>query len=363
LKAAPHPQEADRIHALRAYEILDTDREKDFDDIVQLASQLCGVPISVVNLIDADRQWFKAEVGLGLRETPLDTSLCAHVILGDDFVEIPDTRSDDRMADNPLVLGEPGLRFYAGALLRAENGLPIGTLCVLGHEPNTLTPLQRDTLRVLARQVMVQLDLRLALRQADILRREVDHRVKNSLQSLSSIARIKARHATSPDASDAFLQMDRRIATLSLLHEQLYKTDSGAHVDLGAYLQNLAAHLSDIAPPHVQVLCDAVALPVISKAAALIGTLVNECAANAFKHAFPDGRAGEVRVALRRANPDQAVLEMSDSGIGMPSCPPEAKGLGMKIIIAIAGQLGADIAFDEVAVGSLIRFTFPVAQI
>lgn len=362
MKADTHPLETDRLRALQGYEILDTDREKDFDDIVQLASQLCGVPISVINLIDAERQWFKAEIGLGVRETPLDTSICAHVILQDDLVEITDTRRDPRMADNPLVQGDPGLQFYAGVLLRAGNGLPIGTLCVLDYVPNQLTPLQRDTLRVLARQVMVQLDLRLSLRQADILRREVDHRVKNSLQSLSSLARLQGRHAREPGASAAFAQMEARIDTLALLHEQLYKTDSGAHVDLGAYLHNLATSLSSLAPPHVRMLCDAPALTVSSKTATLVGTLVNECTANAFKHAFPDGRPGNVRFALRMTEPGIAVLEVSDDGIGMPpDGPAEGAGLGMKIIAAIAGQLSATIAFDHGQTGTLTRFTFPVS--
>jgi GAF domain-containing protein len=98
MKAEHHPLEPARLAALRAYDILDTPRESDFDDIVMLASRICGTPISVINLIDETRQWFKAETGLGVRETPLDTSICAHVILEKDFVEISDTLADVRMA-------------------------------------------------------------------------------------------------------------------------------------------------------------------------------------------------------------------------------------------------------------------------
>ena len=189
MEAAPHPQQSARLAALHSYEVLDTDPEQDFDDIVNLAAATCGTAISVVNFIDAERQWFKAETGLGVRETPLATSICSHVILEKDFVEIHDTLDDPRMKDNPLCCGDPGFRFYAGALLKTEEGLPLGTLCVLDHHPRELTALQRDTLRVLARQVMAILEARKALRTADVLRREVDHRVKNSLQSLSSFAR------------------------------------------------------------------------------------------------------------------------------------------------------------------------------
>lgn len=114
MKPDLHPQEAARLTELRRYGILATEREREFDDLVEIASEICEVPVSVVNFIDEGRQWFKAEVGLGVRSTPLDTSLCGHVILQGDFVEIHDTLNDSRMADNPLCTSEPGFRFYAG---------------------------------------------------------------------------------------------------------------------------------------------------------------------------------------------------------------------------------------------------------
>jgi PAS domain S-box-containing protein len=160
-------REARRLEALRVYEVLDTPREAAFDEIAQLAAEICGTPIAVVNLIDEGRQFFKAEVGLGVRETPLETSFCAKAILEDDFLLVPDATVDPRFDRNPLVTGEPGLRFYAGALLKTPEGLPIGTLCVLDTAPKALTPLQQRTLQVLARQVMSQLDLRLSLRRRD----------------------------------------------------------------------------------------------------------------------------------------------------------------------------------------------------
>jgi signal transduction histidine kinase len=160
-------REAKRLQALRRYDILDTPRETAFDEIAQLAAEICGTPIAVVNLIDEGRQFFKAEVGLGVRETPLETSFCAKAILEDEFLLVPDATRDTRFDCNPLVTGEPGLRFYAGALLKTPEGLPIGTLCVLDMEPKALSALQQRTLQVLARQVMSQLDLRLSLKQRD----------------------------------------------------------------------------------------------------------------------------------------------------------------------------------------------------
>ena len=152
-----------RLAALDRYGVMDTDPEEAFDDVCKLASAICETPIAVINLIHRDRQFFKAEVGLGVRETPLETSFCAHAILEDDFLQVPNATLDPRFDCNPLVTGENGLRFYAGALLKTDDGLPIGTLCVLDSRPRQLTALQEQTLRVLAGQVMNQLNLRLAL--------------------------------------------------------------------------------------------------------------------------------------------------------------------------------------------------------
>jgi hypothetical protein len=126
IDAESSDREARRLAALSRYAILDTPRETAFDEIAALAAEVCGAPIGVVNLIGEGRQFFKAEVGLGVRETPLETSFCAKAILEDDFLLVPDATLDARFDCNPLVTGEPGLRFYAGALLKTPDGLPIG---------------------------------------------------------------------------------------------------------------------------------------------------------------------------------------------------------------------------------------------
>jgi PAS domain S-box-containing protein len=154
--------EADRLAALDRYHILDTPREPEFNDVATLAADIFEAPIAVVNLIAQGRQWFKAEVGIGADELPLDVSICAHAILQQGIFVVPDTTADDRFRCNPLVTGNPGLRFYAGALLETPDGLPLGTVCVLDTKtrPEGITDRQRLTLEVLARQVMTQLELR-----------------------------------------------------------------------------------------------------------------------------------------------------------------------------------------------------------
>ncbi len=359
MEAEPHPLQRARIEALLSYEILDTDRERDFDEIVKLAAAICGTAISVINLIDAERQWFKAETGLGVRETPLATSICAHVILEDDFVEIEDTLLDPRMKDNPLCCGEPGLRFYAGALLRTAEGLPLGTLCVLDHAPRRLSPLQRDAVRVLARQVMAQLEMRKALRMAAVMRQEVDHRVKNSLQSLAAFARIQRRAVSSPEAEAALGTMMARIEAVSQLHAQLYRQEAGAEVDLGVFVETLCGRLSGLAPPGVQLRATTAPVKVGARQAVAVGTLLNEFVANSYKHGFPDGRSGEVRVSLLPEADGKVRLEFSDTGAGLPAdMSPETQGLGMKVAEVVCMELGCtlDLRNGESGVRASLRF-------
>ena len=361
MEARPHPQQEDRLRALRSYEVLDTDREQEFDDVAKLAAGLCETPVAVVNLIDAERQWFMAEVGLGVRETPLATSICSHVILEEDFTEIENTLDDSRMADNPMCCGEPGFRFYAGALLRSDGGLPIGTLCVLDLQPRRLTPLQRDALRVLAGQVMAQLNLRRALQQAETFRQEVDHRVKNSLQLLASLTHLQARASRSPEVSAALGAVRSRIEVISALHEQLYRTTAGSHVDLADYLGNVTEHLRSIAPANVAIETELDSVMVDSREAAAVGSLLNELAANAFKHAFPDGRRGRFRCTVRRSDGSRILFECGDNGIGLPEDAELNGGIGMKVAEAVGQQLGGILEIDRSAAGAAFRLEFGVA--
>jgi signal transduction histidine kinase len=158
---APLPvNETERLATLYGLNVLDSPPEKDFDDIVALAAAVCGVPMSLVSLIDTDRQWFKASVGTDLVETSRDLSFCAHAILGRDLLVVPDARQDPRFADNPAVAREGGVRFYAGAPLVTTDGYALGTLCVVDSRPRRLDVEQLQALHALARQVTSQLELR-----------------------------------------------------------------------------------------------------------------------------------------------------------------------------------------------------------
>ena len=162
-------EEADRLAALRQYGVLDTTPEASFDDLATLAARICDAPMAAVSLVDAERQWFKAEIGLGVAETPRPASFCAHAMLSDQALVITDAQRDPRFADNPLVTGAPHIRFYAGFPLKTPTGAPLGALCVLDEKarPEGLTDLQALALKTLAQQVMTQLELRRALLERD----------------------------------------------------------------------------------------------------------------------------------------------------------------------------------------------------
>lgn len=173
MKAPLPANEQQRLAKLLSYDILDTDTEHGYDDLTELAAHICGTPISLVSLVDEERQWFKSKVGLDATETHRDHAFCAHAILQDDVFEVPNAKQDHRFADNPLVQHEPNISFYAGAPLISSDGYAVGTLCVIDREPRQLSQSQRDALQVLSRQVMNQLELRLKVKE---LRAEVQER-------------------------------------------------------------------------------------------------------------------------------------------------------------------------------------------
>ncbi len=161
MPAAPvPPTEPARLADLHRYGLLDTPPEPGFDDLAAVAAHVCQTPIALVVFLDADRQWFKARVGLRLAEAPRDQAFCAHAILSDRPLVVPDTRSDARFAANPLVTGDPHVRFYAGVPLVTPRRQPVGTLCVIDRRPRGLDAIQMAVLAALARQVVGQMELR-----------------------------------------------------------------------------------------------------------------------------------------------------------------------------------------------------------
>jgi anti-sigma regulatory factor (Ser/Thr protein kinase) len=191
--------EADRLAALRRYRILDTEPEQRFDDLALLASQICGTPMALISLIDRDRQWFKARVGVGVQQTPRDIAFCAHAIHQPNLFVVPDALQDARFCDNPLVRTAPHIRFYAGAPLVTADGQALGTICVLDLKPRVLTKAQEAALEALKRQVVSQLEIRLsldelagALAARDQAEKTQDHLIAELRGALDSVERLSS---------------------------------------------------------------------------------------------------------------------------------------------------------------------------
>jgi two-component sensor histidine kinase len=357
VKAALHSAEEYRLAALRHYGILDTPREADFDEVVEMASKICGTPISVINLIDHGRQWFKAEVGLGVRETPIDSSICAHAILQPGLFIIPDTTLDPRFVDNPLVTGDPHLRFYAGALLETPEGFPLGTVCVLDYKPRELDETQKAFLRLMANQVMKQLELRRIaaderaarihaeelIKENATLIREGDHRVMNSLQLVQSILSLQSRNAAAAETKAQLDMASKRVLAIATVHKQLHLTGSLEAIDFDSFLHRLCESLKSTAPARItaiSVTADNAKLR--SDLASGMGMLVAELVTNSFKHAYADGEQGIVAVDFRQT-PDGWCLEVSDEGRGLPAGfdIDQSKGVGMQVVRAFVRRLNA----------------------
>ena len=346
--------EAERQAALYRYGILDTPQEQAYDDITRLVARICNAPIAVINLIDRERQWFKSEIGLGVRETPLDIPICAHAILQSGLFIVSDTTQDERFANNPLVTGTPGLRFYAGALLELSDGHPLGTLCVLDYKPRQLSDEQKDALQILARQVMAQMELRLKMAESqdanERLRRamaESHHRIKNSFQIITALIEIQLRDDRQYVPVSEYHKLKIYVGALSAIHDLLTKeakiADAFGYISTRESMDRLLPLLQGtIGLRHIHADVEDVLLPL--KQGVSLALLVSELVTNAVKHAV-----GEVHVRL--ALMEQTLrLEVEDDGTGFPSDfdPLAAANTGLELVESFARyDLGGQVHYGN----------------
>lgn len=360
--AEKHTAEKERLAELKAYHILDSGKEREFDDIVALAAGICGTEASTITFVDADRQWFKASVGMYGEPAPIEMAVCAHTIVAGGFLEIEDTLRDPRTSDNPGIQGESGVRFYAGAQLVTTRGLPIGTLCVLGLTPKRLSDLQRTTLQVLASQVVKLLELRVALRSATILRQEVEHRVKNSLQLVASLMSMQRRAAPNQAVKDALTQMRERVVAVASLHDTMQQSQSGRTVNLRKLIEDLCALIGRSLTSHIRIEVDVADVEVSAHIASSVAVIVNEFASNSLKYAFAEDQPGTIRFDCQPIGNGMLELTCSDDGKGAGGAAPSTNdanvSLGMTAMQACAEQIKGTLTRGDPPTGYRMTLRF-----
>ncbi len=236
--AAPiHNQERERLRYLHSFGLLDTEPEEDYDQLTELAAVLCGMPISLITLIDGERQWFKSGYGAKIAQTPRELSICGHAICEDnDFFEVRDTWEDDRFSDNPLVKGSPGIRYYGGVVLKDHRNLPLGTLCVVDTVPNRLNRDQQAALSTIANQVMNAINLRkkhldwsrvnqeleLQYSRLEEFAHSTSHEIKSPINNILTLSELLDKKSSETLMNPEFSRMLRRIKSSALsIREQV----------------------------------------------------------------------------------------------------------------------------------------------
>src|SRR6202171_1779230 len=360
------PNEDQRMQAVRRYDVLDTPPDGAFDRVTAMAARRFDVPISIISIVDHDRIWFKSHHGLPVQQIDREPGLCSSAILRSDPYILEDATKDIRSLSNPLVAGDFGLRFYAGVPLRTHDGFNLGTLCVIDKEARPVSQDQIDDLRDLATLIMDQMELRISARieleraarateQANLMGKEIEHRVANSLQFVSSVLRLQGKNLPA-DVSDHFDVAAHRVAAVARVHRHLLDDSNVAYIPALAYVKRLCAELADMLGVRIEVSGNDVQLT--TKAIQSIGLLLNELATNAAKHG-----SGTISVEFS-AKKSECRLTVSDEGRGLPADfdVTAQKGLGMKIIDVLAKQLGGSLSLTtDSGSGAGLAVTFPRA--
>jgi two-component sensor histidine kinase len=333
--------EAKRMAAVRRYNILDTPPDGAFDRITALAARRFGVPIAIVSIVDEDRIWFKSHHGLPVEQIDRAPGLCASAILANDPYLLADASIDPRSLANPLVAGDFGLRFYAGVPLTTSDGHNLGTLCVIDKQPRPIDPDQIEDLKDLASVVMDQIEMQLsaqrAVGQAQLMAKEIDHRVMNSLQFVSGLLSMQSRSQDAGGHSDHLQLAANRVAAVAQVHRHFAHevSDETSCID---FLRRLCGDLSAILDRPVAVTGDEGNVPTIWIQP--IGLLVNEFVTNAAKHG-----AGSITVAYTAGNGSHRLV-VCDEGPGLAADfdpKGERTSLGMRIVASLVKQLSGSL--------------------
>lgn len=400
--AAPFPDnERERLERLRLYKVLDTPPEAAFDCITRLAASILGTPIAAISLVDEQRQWFKSTVGLGdARETNRDVAFCAHAILGNDVFVVPDARKNPTFSDNPLVTGELGIRFYAGAPLATRDGINLGSVCIIDQKPRDPTPEQLALLKDLSVLVIDELELRLAGRTAledldqqkriDALKTafvsDVSHELRTPLTSIVGSLGLLSSGAMGdiPEQGLRILEIAERnsqlllqlindlldIATLEAGEAKYDFRPVDLKVAIGEALENLGSYGEG---RKIVLTFKPDSAAVVQADTRRMTQVINNLVSNAVKFS-PDG--GEVVITLG-ARAGRAEVSVIDQGAGIPEAirprifqkfvqgkagnqKTAGTGLGLSIAKVIVEGHGGQIGFDTGSGGTRMYFELPL---
>jgi two-component sensor histidine kinase len=350
--------ESGRLAAIHRYDVLDTPPDGAFDRVTSLAANLFSTPISIISIVDTDRIWFKSHHGVDAEQIDRESGLCASAILHDSAWLLENAELDPRSLANSLVAGAFGLKFYLGIPLRTHDGFNLGTLCVIDRQPRTVSQAQIDQLTDLASIVMDQMELRrsarfavgelglaldakeAAIQQQALMAREIDHRVKNSLQLVASLLALQSRDAQ-PDAAEQIQAAARRVSSIARLHEHLYSSKTAETINARDYLTRLAVDLASLLPggDPASVEVDVIDIDLPTDRIVAIGLIVNELVTNAAKQG-----ATRVAVTLQYDGGDR-VLTVANDGNSLAAGFDlhRSKGLGLKVVLALARRFQVDV--------------------
>lgn len=360
------PPDRERVDALVNLKVLDTPPEETFDRITRLAARLLNMPISLVSLVDENRQWFKSKFGLEADWTEREISFCTYAIEQPEPLVVTDALADPRFMSSPLVMGAPHIRFYAGAPLITADGHAVGTLCVIDDKPRPdFGDEQRALLSDLAGMVVERLEirrvmqalrdevaahrrteeaLRSSLDAGQVLLREIHHRVKNNLQAIASIVQVESVRMGQGTAGRKVLDsIGERIAVMFRIHQTLYTTEELDRIDVGHQICQVAERLLRLHDLEGRVDVDARCEPfwLDSDTALRVGLIANELIDNALRHGFLAGSRGTLSIFLEAvgAEDDRGLrLTIEDRG-GQGGDADD--GVGLLLVRALAQQLEA----------------------
>lgn len=397
MQSAPlHDQEAQRLQELLRLEILDTQDEPAFDELTELASQICGTSISLISLIDSHRQWFKSRVGLEATQTPRELAFCAHAILQEAIFEVPNALEDARFADNPLVTDDPDIRFYAGMPLVTNSGYPIGTLCVIDKESKKLNDQQKRALEILAKQVMSQLELRFNYKKLQRIDKErekifsvIAHDLRSPFTSLLGMAKRLSEKADTLTSDKIQMMAQGVLSSSSQIYQVLDELMQWTQQRMGNKPYNPKLNtLFPLVQESIDILRDSIQIKNIQCEnqvdlgaqawvdGAIFKAIVRNLVANSIKYSPEEGSI----VISSSTTPTDLIITVKDQGKGIPldvierlfkdvvdsEKDTEGKigtGLGLslcaELISTQKGKIWVDQAYNQ---GACIHFSFPIQR-